>query len=262
VADFKYKFTDQTKFQAGINRFLDDGWFGVRRARLLAEVVDMRTLSNVPYLASLQFRTSGGFAQDNPGLVNLSGSQYAQLFTPTFNGKIGAYKLQEQITANSHPIFAVGDDKYGVKMTVFGAAALRAYSTGDRSTVAQVGPSLNATLGRFRLQGGYAQSSARGSSPFVFDQFIQGTRSTFFNGDVKLSKWLTVGTSLGYNLDQKMMYSRAITAAVGPDDFKIVGRYDQISGWNRVGFDMIYGQPVAFDRLKLKGSPNAGQGGI
>lgn len=259
VADFKYRISDKTMYQAGINRFLNDGFMGNRRARLISEVYDNRTLANVPYLSSVNFRTSFGWAQDNPGLVNLSGSQYGQLFSGTHKSKVSAYKLQEQITANSHPLFAVGDDKYGVNMTIFGAAALRAYSTGDRSTIGQFGPNINAKLGRFRLQGGYAQSKVAGTSPFVYDEFIQGTRSTFFNGDVKLSKWLTVGTSLGYNLDAKMMYTRAITAAVGPDDFKLVGRYDQISGQNRVGFDLFYGQPVKTGSLVMKGRPDAGQ---
>jgi hypothetical protein len=150
-------------------------------------------------------------------------------------------------------------------MNFFGGAALRAYSTGDQSAVAQIGPSITAKLGRFRLQGGYAQAKVSGTSPFVYDQFIQGTKSTFLNGDVKLTRWLTVGTILGYNMDAKLMYQRSFTAAIGPDDFKLVGMYDQISGYNRVGFDVMCGNPIAFKTMLMKSRPDAGQlgsGGI
>ncbi len=166
--------------------------------------------------------------------------------------------------ASTHPIFTVGNQKYGGEMTFFAAAALRAYSTGDRSTIGQIGPSVTGHLGAARLQAGYAQSTVSGSSPFVYDEFIQGSKSTFLNGDVKVSKWLTLGTALGYNMDAKLMYQRAITAAVGPDDLKLVGMYDQISGTSRFGFDVFYGRPVNYKSLVMKSAPDAGQlsGGI
>jgi hypothetical protein len=51
--------------------------------------------------------------------------------------------------------------------------------------------------------------------------------------------------------------------AVGPEDFKILGSYEFISGYNRLGFDVISGTPIDFKKLVVKGSPDAGQlGGI
>ena len=263
VGDFKYTRNDHQYFQSGINRFLNDGMFGMRRARLLAEAVDTRYVNHIPYVSMLSFRTSAGWAQDNPSLVSLSGNQYAQLFKQTHTGKVSAYRLQEQIIVSSHPIFAYGDDKYGVNMNLVGGVSAKAYSTGDSMLMGQFGPQINARLGRVRLQGGYAQSGVRGQSPFIFDQFIQGNRSVSFSGDVKVAKWLTLGTRLGYNLDAKMLYNRSITAAIGPQDCKLMISRDTISGYQRLGFGVMYGDPVKFDTLKVKQSSDAGQlGGI
>ena len=54
-----------------------------------------------------------------------------------------------------------------------------------------------------------------------------------------------------------------ITAAIGPPDFKVLLSRDFLRGINRFGFDVLYGQPIPFNRLVLKGSPDHGQlGGI
>ncbi|HEY9791625.1 MAG TPA: hypothetical protein V6D22_14575 [Candidatus Obscuribacterales bacterium] len=263
VGDLKYRFTKNTQFQSGINRFLNEGMFGMRRARLLAEVVDNHGLAKIPYVSYLNFRTSGGWAEDNPSLVNLQGSQYSQLFKPTNKGKVSAYRLQEQVTLVSHPIFSVGNSAYGADLLFAAGAAARLYSTGDHMLLAQAGPMINTRAGRFRGRFGYTQTGVRGQSPFVFDQFIQGQQSVYFQGDIKVTKWLSLGTNLGYNMNSKLMYSRAITAAVGPDDFKVLFMRDTISGYQRFGFDVLYGSPIGFNKLLVKNAPDAGQtGGI
>lgn len=266
VGDFRYKFDKRGNFmfQSGINRFLNDGLFGPRRARLIGELVHNKAITSIPYISMLNFRSSGGWAQDDPSLVNLSGNAYSQLFnTKGAGGKMGAFRLQEQITVSTQPIFSVGDDKYGAQMNLFGGVVARGYSTGDTMLMGQLGPMLNVKMNRLRLMGGYTQSAVSGKSPFVFDQFIQGQRSALLSGDFKVSKYLTLGTNLGYNLNAKMLYSRAITAAIGPDDFKVLLSRDTIRGINRYGFDLIYGSKIPFDKLILKGGPDAGQlGGI
>jgi lipopolysaccharide export system protein LptA len=262
VADLKYRINKKTFFQSGINRFLNNGMFGIQRARLLAEVVNNQGISNIPYIAYLNFRTSAGWAQDNPALLALSGSQYANLFTQTHTGKVSAYRIQEQVTASSHPIFAVGDQKNGVDLRLSGGVAARAYSSGDRQLIGQVGPMLTARLSRARLRIGYNQAAVRGTSPFVFDEFIQGNQSTYVQGDVKITRWLTLGGSLGYNLTNKLLYQKAVTAAIGPEDFKLIFSQDFITNYQRFGFDVMYGQPVNFNALKIKNSPDAGQLGM
>lgn len=263
VGDFKWLVSPKVTLQSGINRFVNDGLFGYNRPRFITEVVHSTGMGTIPFLAYLNFRTSAGAAQDNSSLLNLTPT-YAKLFDqPTKPEKTFALRVQEQITASTHPIFSLGDDKVGAKMFVYGGVGLKGYSTGDTLALAQAGPILNVYLNRLRLQGGYTQSAVRGKSPFVFDQFIQGQRSVSLGGDVKVSKYLTLGAYQAYNINAKLTYARAITAAVGPDDLKCIFSYDTIRKNNRYGFDLLFGQPIPFNKLVLKGSPDQGQlGGI
>ena len=266
VADLKYRINKNDRFQSGINRFIEDGMFGWRRARIQGEVVDQRGTGRIPFLTHMNFRSSAGWYQDNPQLVNLN-PEYAELFggnqssTKVFNS---AFKLQEQITAATHPIFNIGDDKVGIRGNLMGGVAMRAYSSGEMNLLGQVGPNLDVRLNKARFQVNYMQSAVRGDeSPFVFDRFIQGQRSVGFNGDVKVSKYLTLGGGLGYNMNNKLFYSKSMTAAIGPEDFKVLLTRDMIRGINRVGFDVLYGAPVQFNKLVLKGAADHGQlGGI
>lgn len=264
VADLRYRINNTAQFAGGINRFMDDGLYGFRRARVAAEVVDRRIFDKVPYMSFVGLRSSAGFYQDNPQLVNLSPG-YASLFGGTQTSTVmnSAFKAQVQLTGSTHPLFALGDEKFGVKSYLFGGVAARGYSSGDASLLGQVSPVFDVYLNRARFQVGYAQSMARGNSPFVFDQFIQGSRSVNLQGDVKVNKYLTLGGGLGYNLQNKLFYSKMLTAAIGPEDFKVLLSREMVTGINRVGFDIIYGAPVGFNKLVLKQNPDHGNlGGI
>jgi hypothetical protein len=270
VADLKGKIWKSLRWQSGINRFLNDGMFGNVRARYAAEVVDNHQYTHIPYLQFLMFRTSAGEYQDNPQLINIS-SNYAKLFgsaaqsaansTKTVYNTAG--KVQEQISAATMPFFNVGDDKWGVKSYLFGSAAARAYTTGDSNVVIQGGPVLDLHLNKIRGMLGYNKSAVRGNSPFVFDAFLQGTQSVYAQGDVKLSKYVAVGGYVGYILDTHNFYGKMVNLAVGPQDCKLLVSRDFIFNRYRVGFDMLYGAPVNYNKLVLKGQADQGQlGGI
>ncbi|MBU6453194.1 MAG: hypothetical protein KGS72_15530 [Cyanobacteria bacterium REEB67] len=254
------------KLQVGLNRFLTEGLFGYRRANLLAEVVDDHPMSKVkiPYISGVNFRTSFGamrdqasFINNNPDLVKLYGGPVSTKHQPS------AFRLEEQITASTVNLFAVGDDRYGLKSYMFGGIAAGAYSTGDYRALAQVGPQLAVKLNRFQLNAGYTQAAVRGSSPFYFDQYLQGSRSLNLSADIKVAKWLRVGGGYGYNLDAKAAYQKNINVAIGPDDFKILLNRDVLNKVDRFGFDILYGQAVPFKRMALKGAADQGQlGGI
>ncbi|MDZ4837828.1 MAG: hypothetical protein SGJ27_28935 [Candidatus Melainabacteria bacterium] len=264
VADYTYNIRKAFRFNAGINKFMEDGIYGYRRPRLAAEFVDNHSITKVPFVSGIKFRTSAGGYQDNPQLINLN-PQYAELFGGNQTSKVftSAFKIQEQITAMTHPIVNVGDDKMGLKAYIYGGLAARGYSTGDKSALAQIGPMVDVRLNRVRLQGTYTTSAVRGSTPFIFDQFIQGQRSCSLFGDVKVNKYLRLGGGLGYNLNSSLFYQRSISAAIGPEDFKVLVSRDMIRGMNRVGFDLLYGAPIPFEKLVLKGGPDHGQlGGI
>jgi hypothetical protein len=263
VGDIKAKLYKSIRLQAGVNRFLDDGMMGLTRARLMAEVKDVHQITTIPYIGLLQFRSSAGWAQDNPLLVNVS-STNAQLHgSPTSSVMKSAYRVQEQITVTSHPIFSIGDDKYGAKSFLYGGTALRGYSTGDASLIGQFGPILDLRLNRLRMQTGYTNAAVRGASPFVFDEFVQGTQSVYAIGDVRVNRYLTLGTLIGYNLTAKLAYAKQLQAAIGPPDAKLLIGRDFVLNNYRVGFNILHGEPVPFDKLVLKGTPDQGQlGGI
>jgi hypothetical protein len=263
VAEYKYKFSKNTMWQSGINRYLNEGIFGYRRARLLGDLVVNKSVGNIPFLTGINFRTAAGFAQDNPDLLNQTPSLKSLYNLQGNQGKLFALRAQEQVTTTTHPIFALGDDKIGTKFFFYGGAGIKGYSTGDSLALAQGGPILDVKLDRLRVQTGYVQSGVSGKSPFVFDQFIQGSRSATVNGDIRVCKYLTVGGMLGYNLDAKALYQKTLKVAVGPDDFKFLFSHDTLSGYNRFGFNVMYGAPVQYDKLVLKGSPDTGKlGGI
>ena len=259
MGDIKAKVWRTVRLQTGINRFLNDGMLGLTRARLAAELVDVHGFYNIPYIASLQFRTAGGWYQDNPQLVNIS-SNYAALHgNPTATTMTSAYKIQEQIMASSQPLFNFGDEKYGIKSYVYGGIAARGYSTGDADLIGQLSPILDVRLNRLRVQTGYTTSSVSGNSPFVFDEYIQGTSSVYLSGDVKVNKYISIGGTTGYNMTAKLYYARQLVAAIGPPDMKLVVGKDFILNNYRFGFNLIYGQPIPFNTLVFKGSPDQGQ---
>lgn len=264
VGDLKFRVSKNTRFQAGINRYLSDGLYGMRRARAIAEVYNNKSLNKIPFLQNLNFRTAAGIAQDNPQLINQSGTAYANLFGQAAQNKTvmtTAMRVSEQVTATTHNLFVVGDDKYGVKSYIYGGVGLSGYSTGNARLMGQAGPVLDMHLNKVRLQTGYTQSQVKGSSPFVFDQFIQGSRSAYVSGDVKASKFVTIGGTLGWNFDAKMAYAKTVTAAIGPQDMKVILSRDMVRGTNRFGFDVLYGQPIQYNKLVLKGTPDQGQQG-
>jgi hypothetical protein len=171
--------------------------------------------------------------------------------------------VQEHITVNSQPIFAIGDQHYGLKSYLYAGGAGRAYSSSQANTLFQAGPVLDAYLGRVRLQTGYIQSAYQGSDPFVYDKFIQGKNSVTAQGDFKINKLVTVGGAVAYNMDDKKYTSRMVNAAIGPQDFKVLLSGDLVRGNYQIGFDVLYGQKVNFNKMVIKQSPDNGElGGI
>ena len=264
VADLKSKVYKSIRFQGGINRFLNDGLMGTVRARALAEFVDVHQYTKVPYMASVMFRNTAGYAIDDPQLVNIS-ANYAKLFGSAANSTVirSGFRVQHQMMATTTPLFNVGDDRYGLKAYITGGYALRGYSTGNADLIGQIGPMADLHLGRLRLLGGYTEAAVRGSSPFVFDQYLQGSQSVYTMGDFKFSKFLDVGGFYGYNLTSSLPFAKTVQVAVGPPDMKILVSRDFVLNRYRVGFDMLYGQPVPYQKMLVKAAPDQGQlGGI
>jgi hypothetical protein len=267
VSDLKFGIYKKIKFQSGINRFMSDGAMGLTRARLRAEVTDDHAITTIPFVSYLNFRSSAGWMQDDPQLLTLN-PNLAKLYGSAVNRTVmnEAFRLQESISASSHNLFSVGNNRYGMKSYMQGSLTGRSYmgyGNGSSMGILQAGPVLDLYLNRLRMQTGYTQAAVRGSSPFVFDQFIQGAQYVYATGSYKFNKYLMLGGTVGYNLAQNLPYQQTVNIAFGPDDFKVVGAYDFIYGMNRFGFDVLYGQPANFKSLVMKGKADQGQiGGI
>jgi len=264
VADLKTKVYKSIRFQAGINRFLNDGVMGTDRARAIAEFVDVHQYTKVPLFSMVQFRSTAGWAMDNPQLVNIS-ANYAKLFGSAANSTVirSGYRAQEQMSATTQPLFSVGDDRYGLKGYITGSAVFRAYSTGNADAIGQIGPMGDLHMGKLRVLGGYTEAAVRGSSPFTFDQYLQGSQYVYALGDFKVNKLLDIGGMYGYNLTSSLPFAKTVQVAVGPQDMKLLVSRDFVLNRYRVGFDMLYGQPVPYQKMLVKGAPDQGQlGGI
>jgi len=118
-------------------------------------------------------------------------------------------------------------------------------------------------MGKLRVLGGYTEAAVRGSSPFTFDQYLQGSQYVYALGDFKVNKLLDIGGMYGYNLTSSLPFAKTVQVAVGPQDMKLLVSRDFVLNRYRVGFDMLYGQPVPYQKMLVKGAPDQGQlGGI
>ncbi len=216
---------------------------------MLAELVDNHRLKQkIPFISGVNFRTSAGVMQDQATLVT-SNAGLAKLYCTaiqTMKAQPSAGCVEERLTASSVNLFALDNDRYGVKSYLFGGAAVGHYSTGQSRSLGQYGPQLDVRLNRFHFNTGYTQAAIRGSSPFYLDQYLQDSLSMPIAGDIKLAKWLRVGGGYGYYLHHKAAYTKTIFAAFGPDDFKLLINRDVLNKVNRFGFDILYGQTVEF----------------
>jgi hypothetical protein len=257
----KYR-TKGLKLQMGVNRYLTEGLFGFTRAHFIAELMDNHPLkAKIPFITGVNFRSSIAAAQDQAQLHTTSADITKILggISTTTKTQPSAIRVEEQMTASTVNLFALGNERYGLKSYIFGGAAVGAYSSGQSRALVQYGPQMMISLNRFHFNTGYTQAAIRGSSPFYFDQYLQGAKSANIAGDVKVAKWLRIGGGYGYNLVAKAAYAKTVTAAFGPDDFKLLINRDVLNKVNRFGFDILYGQPVPFNKLVLKGSPDGGQ---
>ena len=258
VADLKYKINKKQVFQAGINRYITAGLFGSQRARAIAEVVDTRGIGGIPFIQGISVRSSLALASDNPALLNQS-PQYKALFNVNHTNIENGGRWQEQVMTSSLPFFAIGNQKYGITSNFFGGSSAAAYSTGDHLFMAEAGPVANVYLDRFRMSTSVLKAAVNGQSPFIFDQYLQGSTSGQLGGSFKVCKYLDIGGNLGYNFQNNLYYQKQVSAAIGPDDFKFLISHDTIRGINRFGFDLFYGQPIPFNKLIMKNGADQGQ---
>ena len=261
IGQFRQKlFGNKTEFRTAYNYYLDDGFLGSTLAQINVELVDKRRI-RVPFTENgIAFRSSGSWVQSSPGIFP---SRYKQFLSDAGNPKDfqnTAFKLEEQITLVSKPVFKIGNERYNTALRFRTRNALRGYSTGDFQGIFTGGPLLDNTIGPATFEIGYDQGYVKGKSPLFYDQYIQGMQSVSFDGDVKLHEWVTLGGYGTYNLKAAEVVERQIRAKVGPKDFKLLVNWDALRQQTQFGLNFLFGSPVDFERFVILNSQNKAGG--
>jgi len=231
-------FTPYTKFYYGSNAFIDDGLYGDKKARYLAEIVDERKLGSAMNF-DLFTRASAGYAED-----------YNRSFGT------GRFKLQGDLI-NNKPIFSIRNDL--LQFRLHSQFDVSVYGNGDTFALMRAGPRFDSKLGRLKLTSTYFQAGIHGQSPFEFDRFDQGKSNLILGGEFKVTNYLDIGHVRNLNLTKDRYDGRLATesqyyARVGPEDFKFKLGYDTVRKRSTFGLDLMLGSgrtALDFDRLKV-----------
>jgi len=256
VGQFKQKFGKHLEFRSAYNQYLDDGFLGRTLAQVNVELVDKRRVK-VPFSDSgVNLRTSGNWAQSNAGIIPTKYKNFLNQAGDPKNFQNSAFKLEEQISLVSKPLFKVGTENYNSALRLRTRNALRAYSTGDFQGIFTGGPILDNKVGPLAFEIGYDQGFVKGQSPLFYDQFIQGKKSVSLDGDLKLHEWVTLGGYGTYNLVAAELIERQVRAKVGPKDFKMLVNWDVLRQQTQFGLNFLFGQPVDFEKFLILNSQN------
>ncbi len=256
VGQFRQKLGKHLEFRSAYNRYLDDGFLGSTLAQINVELVDRRKLK-VPFSESgISFRTSSNWAQSNSSILPTKYKNFLNDAGNEKNFKNSAFKLEEQVSLVSKPIFQAGNDNYNTAFRLRTRNALRGYSTGDFQGIFTGGPLLDNKLGPLSFELGYDQGFVKGQSPLFYDQFIQGKKSVSLDGDIKLHEWVTLGGYGTYNLTAAELVERQVRAKVGPKDFKMLVNWDVLRQQTQFGLNFLFGQPVDFEKFLILNSQN------
>ena len=261
VGLFRQRIGRHVEFRTAYNQYLENGFLGSTLAKANVELVDRRKIK-LPFTETgISFRTSSNWSQTNTGILP---SQYKTFLGDAGNSKDlknSAFKLEEQVSLVTKPLFKLGTEKYNTALRFRTRNAFRAYSSGDFQGIFTAGPLLNNTVGPLTFGLGYDQGYVKGQSPLFYDQYIQGMQSVSLDGDLKLHEWVTLGGYGTYNLKAAELVERQFRAKVGPKDFKMLVNWDALRQQTQFGLNFLFGQPVDFEKFLIINSQNK-SGGI
>jgi lipopolysaccharide export system protein LptA len=205
----------------------------------------------------MRITNSVAFAQDNAKLFSperLADLRIARgdYRTNHFNEDAASFRTEHNASFYTKPMFRLGAEYYNLSLSTRGQASLRFYGTGDIFSIVRGGPSIEARLDKLAFELAYLFSDRSGNSPFLFDQYIDGSQSVVFDGDYKINKWFSIGTFTNYNVPREKFTRNEVRTSIGPEDFKLRVGYDTIQEQIRIGFDAMFGEPVKFNKLNVK----------
>ncbi len=240
------------------NQYMHSAMFGTTFVGELAEIAHNAFLK-VPLIdrRGIRFHNSVALAKDNAELfsarrlTDLRESR-SEAGAATGNVDLRTFRSEHNASFYTKPVFRRGNEQYNISLSARGQGAMRFYGTGDHLGIASFGPALEMRLDDLSLEVDYLFAAVTGESPFLFDQFIDGNQSVVIDGDYRVSKWFTIGTYLTFNMDSEKFVRNQIRTMFGPDDFKLILSYDTILNQVGIGFNMIMGDPLKFEKLDVK----------
>ncbi len=255
IGSFHYQFLKYFEANALLNQFNRGGIFGTSQVGQLYELVSQFRWK-LPFIDSrgLGIKIGAGWAKDNAELftndriVDLSNERDDGPAREEHDG----FRSELEAQFYTQPLWRYGNSEYNVALRGRAQGALRFYDTGDLLSVGRAGPALEARISNFAFELDYLFAAINGESPFLFDQFVDGSQSVIFDGDYTVNKWFSIGSLLTYNVDRERLVRNQVRTELGPQDFKLRLSYDIVRNQIDIGFNILYGEPVAFDKLKVR----------
>lgn len=201
------------------------------------------------------------FIQDSPLLRSRENNIFSNLQSNSLGNAVrdrSGFRFQESLAFSTKPIIEVGTEKYNAGISIGSYSTIRAYTTGNINAFTAIGPRLQAHLHRYAdFLVGYDQLLPVGKSPFGFDQVIQGSRSAYANGDLNITRWLTIGGYTQYSFTLQRRIAQQVRLVVGPEDFKLQLGYDPVLRRFTVGFTAFFGDKVKFKKFSYRDTVRA-----
>lgn len=162
-----------------------------------------------------------------------------------------AFRYRSTVYGSTKPIIELGNKDYNIGFRVDGSASARFYTTGNVNMFGTITPALRIHASRFAdLEVGHSKMLPIGSSPFGFDQVIQGNTSSYINAEVSPFKWLTLGAGAIYSHSIEDWVSAAGRIVFGPEDFKMLFSIDPIFGRAYFGVNILIKDPIEYRKLE------------
>ncbi len=161
-------------------------------------------------------------------------------------------RVSSNVSFYTEPLLRYGNELYNLSLRGTARNSLRFYGNGDTNNIGRFGPALEFRAKRLQGEVSFLQSITSGQSPFLFDQFVGGSSAVLADGDYKVNEWVSIGGFASYNLNQDRFSRLQLRTDFGPSDFKLRLSYDSIRNQAGFGLNMIFGDPVEYDKLLVK----------
>ena len=243
------------------NQFVKGSVLGSSQAGQYAEFAHKLRLKNLPFIddrQGLYFRNSVAFAQDNDGLFSsrrledLKQARGDGRNARRFDEDNSDFRAASELQFYTKSLVRWGNENYNTSLSGRVQSSNRFYGSGDLLSINRFGPALEFGIKNISFEISYLTAIVSGDSPFLFDQFVDGKQAILLDGDYKLNNYISVGGYLNYNLSDDRFTRSQVRTELGPSDFKIRLSYDTIRNQPSFGVNMIFGDPVEFDKLQVK----------